>query len=323
MNFNQEIMKYTFLLFSLIIIFGSCRKKLDIDIPDTKKHIVLNGIINPDSIIRVRVTKSKGVLDNNNIENLSSAIVKIYKNNVYEEDLEYSDSGYFYSSVKPEINSDYKITADYAELQSVEAETRLTEPIEIQSIDTVIQIKITDWGGYIDTSYEIHTELKFEDNVSSSDFYALSVSTLIPNYDYSDTSVVFLGYDAYENDYDTSNPVLNKRNNEFFLDGMSGRVFNDELFNGNTYKLPFTIYYQNNNVIDKNISASSYPSKIVIRLMKVTEEIYNYVFSYNLNQQTNEDPFAQPVQVYSNVKNGLGIFSGYTMSTDTIVIDNL
>jgi len=43
-------MRYSLLiLFVFLIIFGSCRKKLNIDIPDTEKHIVLNGIINPDS----------------------------------------------------------------------------------------------------------------------------------------------------------------------------------------------------------------------------------------------------------------------------------
>ncbi len=317
----RKIIIISFVIF--FTIFASCRKKLDIDIPDTEKHIVLNGIINPDSIIKVRVTQSKSVLDDSKIQNLENADVKLFKNDEFAENLQYSDSGFFYSVLKPEINSNYKITVDYENLKSVNAGISLYTPPVIKKVDTILQTEIYDYGdGYADTTYMIHFELQFDDPATSSDYYFLSVSQLAPFFDYTDTSIVFAGYEEYSVYFDTNDPVLSKDNNEFYLDRMNGKVFSDELFNGNSYTLSFTANYQNyRDIYYKNNDASQYPSMIVLKLLKVTEAIYNYIFSYNLNQQTEFDPFAQPVQVYSNVENGLGLVSGYTMTTDTIVLE--
>ncbi|RLD47618.1 MAG: hypothetical protein DRI94_13750 [Bacteroidetes bacterium] len=327
MNFNKINMRYSLLiLFVSFIIFGSCRKKLDIDIPEAEKHIVLNGIINPDSTIRVRVTKSKSVLDNNEIENLSSADVKLFKNDIFVENLVFNDSGYFYSNVKPEMNANYEIRTDYPGLNSVKADVFLLPPSEIQSVDTTVLIKINNYGeGYIDTTYEIHFNLRFDDKAATSDYYFLSVNTLYPVFFYTDTSMIFTGYEEYSYYFDTTDPVLNKNNNEFIIDGINGRVFSDELFNGNSYTLNFIADFYNykSDEYVKEINDEQYPVIIVLKLLKVTEAVYNYIFSFNLNEQTRFDPFAQPVQVYSNVENGLGLFSGYTITTDTIVLNNL
>ncbi|MCD6555944.1 MAG: DUF4249 family protein, partial [Bacteroidales bacterium] len=142
---------------------------------------------------------------------------------------------------------------------------------------------------------------------------------------YTDTSMIFTGYEEYSYYFDTTDPVLNKNNNEFIIDGINGRVFSDELFNGNAYTLKFIADFYNykSDEYVKEINDEQYPVIIVLKLLKVTEAVYNYIFSFNLNEQTRFDPFAQPVQVYSNVENGLGLFSGYTMTTDTIVLNNL
>lgn len=48
-----------------------------------------------------------------------------------------------------------------------------------------------------------------------------------------------------------------------------------------------------------------------VELYSLSQEMYRYQTSY-LNQIINEqDPFAEPVQVYSNIHNGIGIFAGY------------
>ena len=44
------------------------------------------------------------------------------------------------------------------------------------------------------------------------------------------------------------------------------------------------------------------------------EELNKYSRSLRLQRNTLGDPFAQPVQVYSNVESGLGIFAGLTTS---------
>ena len=42
---------------------------------------------------------------------------------------------------------------------------------------------------------------------------------------------------------------------------------------------------------------------------------FNYLTSFNMYQRTINNPFATPVQVYSNVNNGMGIFAGGTLTS--------
>ena len=45
---------------------------------------------------------------------------------------------------------------------------------------------------------------------------------------------------------------------------------------------------------------------------------YDHLVSYDRYLFTGDDPFAQPVQVYSNVTNGFGIFAGMRSTYETI-----
>ena len=41
----------------------------------------------------------------------------------------------------------------------------------------------------------------------------------------------------------------------------------------------------------------------------------HFAKSFNMYQRANGNPFATPVQVYSNVNNGMGIFAGGTLTS--------
>ena len=51
-------------------------------------------------------------------------------------------------------------------------------------------------------------------------------------------------------------------------------------------------------------------SGIRIYLHNISKSYYYYRTSLELYQNTSGNPFAQPVQVYSNIENGFGIFAG-------------
>ena len=60
---------------------------------------------------------------------------------------------------------------------------------------------------------------------------------------------------------------------------------------------------------------------IYLTISRVSKEYYWYQSSYSNYLQTSGDPFAQPVQVYTNINNGLGVFAGYSASKDSIVVE--
>jgi hypothetical protein len=50
-----------------------------------------------------------------------------------------------------------------------------------------------------------------------------------------------------------------------------------------------------------------------LEIYKLSNDLYKYIKSVNKQQQVGDNPFSEPVFVYTNIKNGLGIFAGYSV----------
>ncbi|MCD4794886.1 MAG: DUF4249 domain-containing protein [Bacteroidales bacterium] len=311
--------KIIILSVAIILIITACEKKLDIDIPEGEKHIVVNGIINADSLLTVSVSKSQNILDNDDISFLADADIKLYSNDIFVENLLHVNSGVYISTVVPDISVNYKINVDYDNLKSVNADMILHNPVEIVSVDTVVEVHTNSNGEYgTYQEYEIHYKIKIEDDGNTNDYYFLALSLIQPLYEYDEYGLpTFVGYEEINEYFNTNDPAF-RDNNEFTLDGMFGSVFTDELFNGTQYTVNISTGHFFDDY-DRKLDGEEYLIKV--KLLTVTEDIYRYITSYNLNQKTKYDPFAQPVQIYSNIENGLGLFSGYTMDVDSLVLN--
>ena len=59
-----------------------------------------------------------------------------------------------------------------------------------------------------------------------------------------------------------------------------------------------------------------------VRVRSVSKEFYQYLLSFDKYQNYSFDPtFSQPVQVFSNVEKGFGIFGGYTAAGMTFIFE--
>ncbi len=313
------------ILLSVVVtlLMAACeqmKKEIDINISDAEKHIVINGIINPDSLITVRISQSQNILDDSKINYLTSADVKLYENDVFVEYIQHKDTGVFKSTIKPEIGKEYKITVDYGKMKTAIATTLLKEANKILKVDTSMQLGYSGYyneaGEYIEdgyaNSYDINFKVKFKDNGETEDYYFLALAVKQPEYT-QDSPPVFIGYKEYpEVFFNTNDVVFKDYNQEYILDGLYGMVFSDEKFNGAYYSLNFK-----STIHDKGLDKKPL---IVIKLLTVPKDIYQFILTRNKNEQTTGDPFAQPVQIYSNIENGLGIFSYYAMDVDSLLI---
>ena len=54
--------------------------------------------------------------------------------------------------------------------------------------------------------------------------------------------------------------------------------------------------------------APDLPSQVMVELQAISPELYRYLKSVELYRVMENDAFSEPVQIYSNVKNGWGIF---------------
>jgi hypothetical protein len=57
---------------------------------------------------------------------------------------------------------------------------------------------------------------------------------------------------------------------------------------------------------------------IRVQLSNISKEFYDYQKSLTEHNRTDDNPFAEPIQVYTNVKNGFGCVAGYNR-TETVV----
>ena len=81
-------------------------------------------------------------------------------------------------------------------------------------------------------------------------------------------------------------------------------------FNGAIKKLNFEVPY---GYIENNA-----PYKFVIILETLNEDYSRYENSRSLYNQRTGTPFSESVELYSNIKGGLGIFAGANVSRDTL-----
>jgi len=104
-------------------------------------------------------------------------------------------------------------------------------------------------------------------------------------------------------------------------EGLPIAVFSDELIQNGTYTM--TINYYNSNYPDEPSGGFSKMLPMVLELRSISYDYYRYVKDLYL-YETGRYPaivggVVTPFQLHSNVKNGLGIFAGYSrVVSDTI-----
>lgn len=80
-------------------------------------------------------------------------------------------------------------------------------------------------------------------------------------------------------------------------------VISDESFNGEKKRLNLQMY---------RTSEAELEGKLFVRWRNVTEDYYRFARSLNRFDEIGENPFTSPIQIYSNIENGTGIFSLYS-----------
>lgn len=296
---NPSGLKTLFCILIAGIMISSCEKILDVDLPDSDRRIVINSIFNTDSVFEVNLSKSLHVLDNNQMLFLPGASMKLYENDVFIDSLIYIENGnYTTDDFFPSAGKKYRLEVDYLGLNHASAENSIPDDIEILSVDTM-SVKRNDEN-------KIKCTLKFKDP-SGSNYYVLKAYRYFryDNYELGTTDSSF-SYIYIDSD----DPVIDTDG------GLMGEIiFTDELFNDKEYNL--YLYISEWDVCNYDMSSDS--AYVYFQLRSVSPEYFYYTKSLNQYYNTHGNPFSEPVQVYSNVKNGFGIFAGFSNSTRMMI----
>ncbi len=303
--------KYIILILVAISIF-SCEKDLEIDLTNAETHIVVNGLLNPDSLIKIRISESKNILDNTGANYLINAQVRLFEDGSLIENMVYNtNENYFISSVHPAIGRSYSIEVDYTGLESVYSENIVSEYVNIISSDATYKITEEIDGENIKTNYETRYNININDTDNEENYYFISVPKL-RHYQTEINGMTNYYTDEYS-EIQSNDIVLGSIYNDFNILGLSGKVFSDEDFNGSSGTINFwisTSYTQQTNAVNNEFAYC---------IASISKDLYEYVISYNKNKENGDIPFSQPTQIYSNIENGRGVFSGFTPTYEIVI----
>ncbi len=283
----------------------SCELVVDVDVPYEGDKIVLNAIQGPPGPWTVELTMSKYILDDRtaNYDPITTADVTIYE----EDGTSYSLTGVgFYTIDKhPQEGSKYRIVARADGFRDVDAE--MTVPRVVKIIDV-------EWDstGVVQkpprpdlpppfnfNSYRIPIKVTFTDPPGVKNFYAIMVYLHLVN------SVTDPETQEIRKDSLTSVTRTWIDDPAIAIEDDRKMRFSDNAFEGTTYTA--------NMIAQLRETSNQELYRVDVVLVSLSEEYFRYEESREVSTQNEGDPFAQPVQTYSNVNNGLGIFAGYAM----------
>lgn len=301
---------------SLCMLLTACEKEIQFKGGITEPLLVVNGFARPDSLLEFRLTASRFFLEEaDSFVCVQDAHIRLYVDGSYREDLQARQEGYYVSSYRPNPGEVLAIEAEAPGFESVRAETRLPLRAELLKVDTSMT-KVEEYYALdytydvinqdyiIDTigvynKYDVSMQLKFKDPLASDDYYRVVVQ-------YADSEDAYYMYDFQIDHFYTTEVGdllgLSETQNDYY-------IYSDELFKGKVVdmKLSFSTYSFN----DYRLGSVSSNSAVQIQLQNISPSYYLYLKTLSAYQNA-MDFFTEPIQIYSNVRRGIGLFGAYS-----------
>lgn len=319
----------------LTVFIVSCETEIEFNGKETAPSMVINSILNPDSAVKVHITKSKFFLDlDGPFDPITNATVQLYANDKLIEALNSTGNGYYTGTYKPFPGDIIKIIARNNEFDNVYSSTEIPVTASIKSVDTTSTTTKTSpliySGSYNDEGYlntdtvgtisekKIKFTINIADRANYKNFYRLKVKhrSYYDNGTYSEHNTYFNSEDLVFGS--TSETELFEEENTNYY-----HEFNDNLFDGKTYGLTFSIstfqynYFPGKEPEEDPWSPTTIKQEILINIESISPAYYYYLNSRAKNNAYIEI-FSEPVQIYNNIVNGIGILGAYNTSITVI-----
>lgn len=289
--------KFFYTALIIVIAFaGACRKEIENPkLPSQEPVLVVNSVIDAGQLISVEITKSRSSLSGKPYPTVSNATCKLYENGIYKEQLSFSSDSVYTSGLTAKAGNSYKIevTADK------HAEAATTVPLPVQVNDLYMNDSSQSYGNnyYCPTGFY----LSFNDDPGKANFYMLNAYRV--KVDSTGNSLIqqlTIGLKEVDDNTDADISFIGGTNLNSYYG--SGYLFSDKLINGKKFEQSVELYGQCYGEGKQGDSLAFY-----VELIGVSEELYKYKTTADMQLYAEDGFFSEPVRVYSNVSNGLGI----------------
>ena len=276
------------LLFILLVVFiSSCEKDVNIPLPDEANKLVLNLIMNKDSIMMARVNISERMNQLQPTAEVKNAVVSLYENGTFKETLtpyNYAYRTYYRSKTVPQTGATYKVTAAVPGYTGEAWGTDvIPDTVKISELK-LTHVQVNNNLGRATISVQLH------DDPAVQNYYRVRVYFINEWVDANGNGAWQKIQQYFEAEEANLNIFSDKNRPEFFT--------TDALFNGRSPRFTFRTDTYNS------------LKKIQVEISSLTYNSYNYLHSAFMAREKNEDGLSEKVIVFNNIENGLGIVGG-------------
>ena len=292
---NRHLQVLVF-LFTLLLL-PSCRKLVQSEFADFKQVPTINSFLKADSLLKVHISLASK-LDTNELKGNDNAQVQLYVDDVFKEFLTSTGNGFFTSTTIVESLKKYECKVDLPGYETVSCSSSIPKPSHLRDI-----IHISVAGKDQEGMTYPAVKFTFSNTKNERSYYEARIR------------LIKYGSEQIADMYNIVDPVL-------LNEGLPISVFSNELITDTAYTM--TINYITGSASSTNGSSwqtNLYP--FILEVRSVSYEYYQFVRQKYLYDSGRFPEFGlssnQAFQLYSNVKNGYGIFAGYSsVISDTI-----
>lgn len=285
------VMKNLFYFLAIVLAAASCSQVIEVDLSSRKPKAVINALFSPDSTWQVSLITSRDILaDRTYILPITDAIVSIQTNNgELLETLMYSlESGTYRGLGSPLPGESYTVLAE-VNGETFRAKSKVPVAVPIKSIEM-------DSSAFMANGGRIKMGVKFKDSSEEKNFYNIRIILAGSYMDNYGNTIVY----ETELSYEPVDPRYNDQDDDDYYQYDEGHFFSDTFFDGENYEFQLYPGYAQGEV-----------ESVRVVLISISEEYFKYYITKRIQDHSNQDPFSQPAQVFSNIENGVGIFAGY------------
>lgn len=303
----------------LLFLISACESIIEVETPTGGQRIVTHGFFTPDSIWAVNVSISLNLpvsLHTGASVDRTSYVVVVTDDGGGTDTLRYAAGllGTDYRSVhdrRPLHGVTYTLRVELPGYPSVEASSRLPDIVPMQHLDYsngdgVSSLRFT----LADPAGENYYRLELFQLFSNDSNPPGNSSSIFPKY----RQVRFRSSDpSFRRTYGEVDNL--ERRDDIDLDFLGHAVFSDAFFDGTSHDVEITFepYFSEN-----------FESRFLVILSTLSYDFFMYQHTLDRHQNDLDasSPFETfPVPIYSNIKNGYGVFGGYVSDTYRFDLD--
>ena len=290
---------------TLVIAFTGCELIIEPELPEHTPRLVIKAFFTPDREWAASVSRSAGILDPSpGTERLvTAADVELLSDGRIIDRLPFLQRERVYASERTlQAGRSYSLRVSAAGFETIHATDSAPPPVptSIESYRVETSDPAPGESG-VSAITDFRITLRIQDPPDNRNHYQIRV--IAP-----DRS------GRFDLRFSTKDPsiIADNRIEDPVVEGVepfegSEPFFKDVLFDGESHEIELSS-------TDYTVEASL-ERRIWVEVRFVSETYYRHLRSALLHKTTDDNPFAEPVRIHSNIENGYGIFAGYSART--------